>query len=272
MPSHLRTTLQEKKLSLGSWLQFPSPDTAELMAHMGYDWLVIDMEHGSIDISQLPNLLRAIASGGAQACAMASPEQQIHKAPLALVRVPTAEKLVIRRALDAGAHGLIFPMIQSRATLDAAIDVALYPHKSENTGSRGVGYARANAYGKNFGSYMQAQKQGPIIIAQIEHADALADLDAILRHPYLDAIMVGPYDLSASMGIMGDFSHPLFLQAMDEIQKLCRQHNVPMGSHVVTPEPTALQNAIDAGHTFIAYGIDAVFLWQHAARPTLHKN
>ncbi len=296
MTHSLAKSLQCGEVSIGSWLQLPSTDTAELMSQMGYDWLVIDMEHGSIDISQLPDLCRALASGAVQhrqeqksrmmaqcnntmaysketdssSLQLLNTETSDFLAPmtpLPLVRVPAAEKMFIRRALDAGAAGLIFPMMQSRAELDAAIDVALYPHPSKHYGSRGVGYAPANAYGKRFHSYKKNTAQDLVFIAQIEHIDALEELEAMVTHPHLHAIMVGPYDLSASLGIMGQFEHPLFVQALQEIQDICRKHHMTMGTHVISPNPAHVQEAIDKGYTFIAYGIDAVFLWQHASRP-----
>ncbi len=291
--AHIRQKLQAGQTTVGSWLQLPSPDTAEIMAHMGYDWLVIDMEHGSIDIRDLPCLLRAIHSGGAlylqRQTAHAKPSAvMVQKkrsativldepttaefstprffSPLPLVRVPKAETLVIRRALDAGAGGLIFPMMQSRDALDKAIDAALYPHAQKNYGVRGVGYARVNTYGKDFSQSRQESAQ-VLLVAQVEHVDALHTLDTLVQHERLDAIMIGPYDLSASMGIMGQFTHPLFLQAMQEIQNICRSHAMPMGSHVVTPSLEALQQAQLQGYTFLAYGLDAHFLWQGAVRP-----
>ncbi len=249
---NIRKKMRQGNLSIGSWLQLPSPDTAEIMAHMGYDWLVIDMEHGSIDVRDLPNLLRAI-----------------HGDTLALVRVPQIDTLSIRRTLDAGAQGLIFPMIHNRAELDSAIDSALYPHPTQLTGRRGVGYARANAYGKNFFTYTNETAQDVFLVAQIEHVDALHDLEAIVQHPRLDAILVGPYDLSASMGIMGQFSHKLFIQAMQEISNTCGLHGMPMGTHVIVPSTEALTLAKNEGYAFLAYGTDALFLQQGAMLPPL---
>ncbi len=266
MPQNLRKKIHQGETTLGSWLQLSSPDTAEIMAHMGYDWLVVDMEHGSIDVSHLPNILRAIASAKASTATPAA-------APHALVRVPRIEAMAIRRALDAGAQGIILPMLQSREQLDAALDVALYPHPQKNQGSRGVGYARANMYGHAFSHYMQSSDEDLVFIAQIEHVNALQDLENIVQHPRLDAIMVGPYDLSASMGLTGNFTHKFFLEAMEEIHSICTKHNMPMGSHVVHPDAHILRqnlaHALAQGYTFVAYGTDALFLWQHAARPNI---
>ena len=105
------------------------------------------------------------------------------------------------------------------------------------------------------------------LVAQIEHIRAVEDLDAILDQPRLDAIMVGPYDLSGSMGLTGQFDHPDFKAVMARIHEACRRHHARMGLHVVQPDPGELRRQVAAGSRFIAYGIDSVFLWQAAARP-----
>ena len=104
-------------------------------------------------------------------------------------------------------------------------------------------------------------------VAQIEHIRAVENLDAILSHPRLDAIMVGPYDLSGSMGLTGQFDHPDFKAALERIHAACKRHRPLMGLHIVQPDPAELQRQIAAGSRFIAYGIDAVFLWRGAERP-----
>lgn len=247
------------KATIGTWLQLPSPDVAELMARAGYDWVAVDMEHGSFGPANLPNIFRAIECGGA--------------APFA--RLPEATKVWIKTALEAGAQGLIFPMIESRAQLDRAIDLSTYPGhdfwrcKGETAAEyRGVGFCRANVFGRSFAEYQAGQAREIFIAAQIEHIRAVENLDEILACKRLDAIMVGPYDLSGSMGITGDFANPSFVAAMDKIAAACKQHDCPMGLHIVQPDPQALQKEVEKGCKFIAYGIDSVFLWQAAARPS----
>lgn len=254
----IRDILAKDKATVGTWLQIPSPDVAELMARAGYDWVAVDMEHGSFAASRLPDIFRAIEVGGA--------------APFA--RLPIAEKTQIKAALEAGAQGLIFPMIESRVQLDEAIDLATYPGQDtwRSPGEkafeyRGVGYCRANVFGKQFDCYRESITPELFLVAQIEHVRALEQLDAILAHPRLDAIMVGPYDLSGSMGLTGQFDHPDFLAAMKAIQQACKKRGARMGLHIVKPDPEALEREIAAGSRFIAYGIDSVFLWGAAERP-----
>lgn len=258
----IRALLARDKPTVGTWLQLPSPDVAELMARAGYDWVAVDMEHGSFGRTGLPDIFRAIECGGA--------------APFA--RLPEAGKTQIKSALEAGAQGLIFPMIESREQLDKAIDWAVYPGQDawrapgETAAEyRGVGYCRANVFGRNFEEYRRKRAPEIFLVAQIEHIRAVDNLDAILTHPRLDAIMVGPYDLSGSMGLTAQFEHPDFKTVMARIQTACQKHKARMGLHIVQPDPEELARQAAAGSRFIAYGIDSVFLWQGAQRPAVEK-
>ncbi len=254
----IRARLAADKATVGTWLQLPSPDVAELMARAGYDWVAVDMEHGSFGRTGLPDVFRAIECGGA--------------APFA--RLGEASKTQIKAALEAGAQGLIFPMIESRAQLDRAIDLSVYPGQDTWRAAgetapeyRGVGYCRANVFGKKFDEYRASRAPEIFLVAQIEHIRAVENLEAILAHPRLDAIMVGPYDLSGSMGLTGQFDHPDFKTAMARIAQGCAKAGARMGLHIVQPDPAELERQIAAGSRFIAYGIDSVFLWRAAERP-----
>ncbi len=238
----------QSSATIGTWLQLPSPDAAEILGRAGYDWVAVDMEHGLFGRVGLADICRAIELGGA----------------LPFARVAEATRNEIKGALEAGAAGLIFPMIESRAQLDEAISYALYPDQG---GARGVGYCRANLFGADFDAYRQGRASGLLLVAQIEHIRAVEALPEILAHPRLDAIMVGPYDLSGSMGLTGRFDHPDFIAAMARIRDICRQCGAHMGTHVVMPDPAELAARMREGYRFIAYGIDAVFLRNSAQRP-----
>lgn len=253
----IRKKLTTGKPTVGTWQQLPSPDVAELLARSGYDWVCVDMEHGSFGADNLPNIFRGIECGGA----------------VPFARLPEASKVWIKTALEAGAGGLVFPMIESRSQLDHAIDLATYPGhdfwREQNetaTEYRGVGFCRANQFGKAFQTYQETARE-IIIVAQIEHIRAVANIGEILSCKRLDAIMVGPYDLSGSMGITGQFENREFIQTMDLIADACRQYRMPMGLHIVEPDPARLTKEINAGTIFIAYGIDSVFLWKAAQCP-----
>lgn len=246
----IREMMRAGRATVGTWLQFPSADVAEALSACGYDWVAADMEHGAFTRAVLPDVFRAIERGGA----------------LPFARVAEADMRSLKAALDSGARGLIFPMIESRAQLDRAISFSLYP---DGGGTRGVGYSRANLYGRDFDAYREGTARDILLVAQIEHVRAVEALDEILTHPRLDAIMVGPYDLSGSMGLTGRFDHPDFVAVMDRINAACRRHGMIMGNHVVQPDPEQLARCVSEGYRFIAYGIDAVFLMRAATRPVM---
>lgn len=254
----IRAALAQDKPTIGTWLQFPSAEVAELLARAGYDWVAADMEHGTFGRTGLTDIFRAIECGGA--------------APFA--RLAEATRLQIKSALEAGAQGLIFPMIESREQLDAAISWATYPGYDDGRlpgeplrENRGVGFCRANAFGTRMDWYMKERASRVFLVAQIEHIRAVEHLEDILSHPRLDATMVGPYDLSGSMGLTAQFDHPDFQAAMRRIHEVCRKHRPLMGLHIVQPDPEELARQVAQGSRFIAYGIDSVFLWNGARRP-----
>lgn len=253
----VREILRSGGATVGTWLQLPSPDVAEIMARSGYDWVAVDMEHGSFGPGDLPDIFRAIECGEA----------------VPFARLPEATKTWIKAALEAGARGLIFPMIESGEQLGRAISLSIYPGEDDwNEGApaeeyRGVGFCRANRFGKDFDAYRTETAREIFLVAQIEHIRAVENLPGILSQKRLDAIMVGPYDLSGSMGLTGQFEHPDFKAVMRKIADECKKYGVRMGLHIVQPDKAALELEMAAGCQFIAYGIDALFLWQAAARP-----
>jgi 2-dehydro-3-deoxyglucarate aldolase len=252
----LRERIRAGKPTIGAWLQIPSPDVAEIIGRLGYDWAALDLEHGAFARCCLPDMFRALERWGT----------------LPFARVAEASRRDIKSALDSGARGLIFPMIETRRQLDDAIAWSLYPGGKEfSEGARGVGFSRANAFGMDFPEHSAPDGLGQnlLLVAQIEHVNALAHLDDIFAHPRLDAYMVGPYDLSASMGLTARFDHPDFLAALAHIEQKAEACGMRKGYHVVKPDTALLREKIAAGHTFIAYGIDSLFIQESGARPML---
>jgi len=246
MIEDIRNKLKNGQSTIGSWMQLPSTSVAEIMGRSGYDWVAVDLEHGAFSIFQLPDIFRALELGGT----------------LPFVRVNQAHQKDIKQALDAGARGLILPMIESGHQLSHSISFAIYPPR----GTRGVGYCRANMFGKHFDAYFKSADE-IFFVAMIEHIRAVRNLDEILSVKGLDAIMVGPYDLSGSMDLTGQFEHPQFLKIMDNISQKAKAHKIPMGLHIVQPDKNHLELKIAEGYQFIAYGIDAVFLYHSAENP-----
>jgi 2-dehydro-3-deoxyglucarate aldolase len=235
----IRQSLQKGKPSIGSWMQIPHASVAEIMGQAGYDWVAVDLEHGAIGVHQLPDIFRALELGGT----------------LPLARLAQRHSKDCKQALDAGAGGVIVPMVESAEQLTQVRDACRWPP----AGTRGVGFSRANLFGKYFDTYA-VEAQAPLLVAMIEHIRAVDNLDEILQVEGLDAILIGPYDLSASMGLTAKFEAAEFTSTMDRIRTICSQHLIPCGVHVVMPEPAVLKQRIVEGYRFIAYSLDAVFL------------
>jgi 2-dehydro-3-deoxyglucarate aldolase len=244
----IRDKLLNKIVTIGTWQQIPHASISEILGQSGYDWVAVDMEHGSVSVDQLPDLFRAVELGGT----------------LPLARIAESKPKDCKQALDAGAGGIIAPMIESSDQLRIVRNACCWPP----VGTRGVGFSRANLFGKNFDMYKE-EAQLPLLIAQIEHVNAVNNLEDILQVEGLDAIIVGPYDLSASMGITGEFDTQVFIDTMNNIMSLCKKHNIPCGDHVVQPNQELLEIRIKQGYRFIAHGTDGVFLY-HSAQ--LKKN
>jgi 2-keto-3-deoxy-L-rhamnonate aldolase RhmA len=235
-PTKLRIKINSRTLTLGSWITLGHPAIAEIMAKAGFDWLVVDLEHSVISIDIAGDLIRTI-----DLCGVAP-----------LVRLTSNDPNQIKRVMDAGAHGIIVPMVNTPAEAARAVAATRYAPR----GARGVGLARAQGYGVNFQDYLQWQDDGPVVIVQIEHKDAIDQLEQILTVPGVDGFIIGPYDLSCSMGIPGQFERNEFVSAMTHIRETGQRLGCPAGLHIVEPDPQRLEQAIREGYTFIAYSVD----------------
>ena len=235
----IRHKLQNNNPSIGSWIQIPHASVAEIMGQAGYDWVAVDMEHGAVSPHQLPDLFRALELGNT----------------LPLVRLAQGHTKDCKQALDAGAGGVIIPMVESAEQLMEIRDACCWPP----AGKRGVAFSRANLFGKHFDDYIEEAQQ-PILVAMIEQHNAVENLESILTVDGLDAILIGPYDLSASLGLTAQFTRPVFTATIQNILELSRRHNIAAGIHVVQPSRTELKHRIDEGYRFLAYSIDSVML------------
>jgi 2-dehydro-3-deoxyglucarate aldolase len=242
----IRENLTNGGYSIGSWMQIPHTSIAEIMGQSGYEWVAVDMEHGAISVHQLPDLFRALELGNT----------------LPLVRVAQGKIKDCKQALDAGAGGIIVPMVENAEQLRQVRDVTRWPP----SGNRGVGFSRANLFGKHFDEYI-AEAQQPLLVAMIEHINAVDELDDILKVEGLDAIMIGPYDLSASMGLTAKFNNQNFIDVIQIIKNKSNRAKIPCGIHIVNPSEDELRKKISDNYNFIAYSIDGVFLHKISVNP-----
>lgn len=232
----LKRKLDLGELSIGSWISLGHPAIAEIFANAGFEWLVVDLEHSTITIDQAGELIRIIDLAGSTP----------------LVRLTSNDVNQIKRVMDAGAKGIVVPMVNSVEEAKQAVAATRYAPQ----GTRGVGLARAQKYGVAFQEYLAWQKNEPVVIVQIEHKDAVANLADILTVEGVDGFIIGPYDLTCSMGIPGEFDHPDYLTVMATIRNTAKRLNVSGGLHIVEPDKRRLQEVIDDGYTFIAYSVD----------------
>lgn len=227
---------KKRHAQLGSWITLAHPAIAEIMAKSGFDWLAVDLEHSVITISEAEQLIRVI--------------DLCHVTPL--VRLTANDPNLIKRVMDAGAHGIIVPMVNSVKDAQAAIDAVQYPP----LGTRGVGLARAQGYGASFHEYKTWLPMHAKIIVQIEHISALENLDDIFSLTGVSGYIIGPYDLSGSMGKPGQFDDAEFVEALRFIRHCADKHGLMGGIHVIEPNISDLKKTIAEGYQFIAYSLD----------------
>jgi 2-keto-3-deoxy-L-rhamnonate aldolase RhmA len=232
------------KYTLGSWITLGHTSIAEIMADAGFDWLCIDLEHSVIDYYDSQQMIAAIQSKGIPA----------------FVRVGNNDPLIIKRVLDAGANGVIVPMVNNRQDALRAVAATKYPP----VGRRGVGLARAQGYGFGFEKYASTVNRKIKIIAQIEHIEGIEHLAEILSVDGIDGTMIGPYDLSGSLGRPGKYDHPEVKKALVRYERVGKSFAKPIGYHVVQPDSNVVLKKIRKGYGFIAFGTDAIFLGSKA--------
>ena len=232
----LKSKLENNILTVGSWITLAHPAIAEIMSRRGFDWVTVDLEHSVINIREAEELIRVIDLCG--------------NTPL--VRLSSNDPVQIKRVMDAGSAGGILPMVRSLEDIDKAFSAIHYP----SAGARGVGLARAQGYGVRFQEYKGWLEKNAVLIAQIENIDAVNNIESILSSDKVDGYLIGPYDLSASMGVPGDLDHPDVITAIKKIKHAGLSTKKPGGLHVVEPDPQKLDSLINDGFLFLAYSVD----------------
>jgi 4-hydroxy-2-oxoheptanedioate aldolase len=241
--NHVKRAWREGKTTFGAWLSLPSSFSAEVMAHQGFDWLCIDMQHGLIDYSSAVPMLQAIST----------------TSTVPIVRVPWNEPGIIMKSLDAGAYGVIVPMVNSRAEAEAAAGACRYAPR----GYRSYGPLRASIYAGR--DYFDHADDTILCICMIETKQALENLDEILSTPGVDACYVGPADLSVSLGLppRPDHEGGVFTEALESIVAACRKHGVVPGAHAANP--VIARKRIEQGFQFLEVCADADAMARTAA-------
>lgn len=227
---------------VGTWILSADPIVAEAIGHAGFEWGVLDMEHAPADLMEMIHLLQAVSSTRL----------------VPVVRVPWNDAVTVKRVLDAGATSVMFPFIENAEQAQRAVAATRYPPH----GIRGVvGMSRASRFGTNL-HYLAHANEGLCTIVQIETPDAAAQVEAIAAVDGVDAIFVGPADLSAAMGHIGQPAHPQVLGVMSRVVQHCKRAGMPVGTVGGTPDAVAQYRAI--GFDFVAVGSDLGFMMRGA--------
>ena len=225
------------KLSIGTWQSLPSESIAEIFSRAGYEWIVIDLEHSTITINQAENLIRVIDLAGSKP----------------FVRLSGHEPAQIKRVLDAGAKGILAPMIETQNQIEKIISACHYPP----SGTRGMGLARAQGFGERLEKeeYIFNNSNNVEIYAQIESVKGLKNCKDIFSQN-INGYFIGPYDLSASLNNPGVFDSVEFQEAEAEILSIAKQENIKCGYHLVEPEKEQLRFLQQKGYNMIAFSVD----------------
>ena len=240
----LKLRLKDPDPLYGLWLSLGSDSAAEALAHAGFDWLLIDMEHAPIDSADVTSQLRAIAAA--------------HLPSEPVVRVPTSEGWLVKRVLDAGARTVMFPNIESAEEATHAVRLTQYPTPEALDGLRGVaGAVRAGSYGMRR-DYVQTANAQIATIVQIESARAVHDVEKIAATPGVDCLFIGPADLAASLGHLGDSKHPEVQAAMSHVVAAANKAGISTG--IFAMDAAGARQYRDAGFRFIALAADVMWL------------
>lgn len=241
MKHAFRRRLQAGERLLGTLVSLASPEIAEILAGAGFDWLFLDAEHAPLNAPRLQRILQG--AGPAVPC---------------LVRLPGRDEVFVKKALDIGAAGVIAPMVNTAEQAEHVVRLSKYAPQ----GMRGVGVGRAHGYGLAFREYIETANDNVTVVIQAEHTEAVENMEAIVRVPGIDAVLVGPYDLSASLGRLGDVGHPEVTAAIDHVTHVCRQAGVPLG--IFGMDTDAVRPYVKEGYTLIVAGLDTVLLGRSA--------
>ena len=232
------------RCSFGSWITIPHPSVAELLVRAGFDWLTVDLEHSAITLESAAELIRTIDLAGITP----------------MVRVGSHDANVIKRVMDAGAHGIIASTVNTAEQAAAIVSAVKYPP----IGTRGVGLSRAQGYADEFEEHYRWLNEESLVFVQIEHIEAVRNIEAILRVPGVDGFFIGPYDLSASLGIPGKFTDPKMIEALATVRAAKEKIGTVAGVHVVQPIAADVHQKMAEGYRVIAFGIDDLFMLNNA--------
>ena len=238
----LKTRLRGRKRAFAGWTSLSHPSVTEILARSGVDFIGIDLEHSTISQEQSQRIMAACQGNGT----------------LCLPRIASHSMEAIKRLLDSGADGIIAPMVNTPGEVEQLISWCKYPP----LGKRSFGIARGQGYGFDFHDHTKGWNESSALIIQIESIQGVENIDKMISYPEVDGAMIGPYDLSGSLGVPGRLDHPLVAAAEKTVIAACARHGKACGTQVIEPDRDNVQAAFAAGYTFVVLASDIFILWK----------
>lgn len=236
---NLKERIQSGEVVHGCWINLGSLASTEIIGRAGFDWVLIDLEHGAGDEAIMYNQLQVLEGTGATP----------------IVRIDNITRPNVQHILDAGAKGIMFPQIHTAEEADLAARMMYYPPK----GIRGMAkMVRATGFGKNAAEYFSSLEKTVVGVIQVETLDAIKNIDAIAAQPGVDVLFVGPSDLTMALGIFGQLDHPHYQDAIREVAKAAGKHGKATG--VLLLDMKEYPMYFDLGYRFLASGADGSFV------------
>jgi 2-dehydro-3-deoxyglucarate aldolase/4-hydroxy-2-oxoheptanedioate aldolase len=240
--THVKDAIRGDDQPLGTWISIGHPTVAEGLSHLGLDFVLIDMEHTTMSLETVESMARAVDAAPGRTNAV--------------VRVPWNDPVRLKRVVDIGVAGVMVPMISSAADARALVESLRYPPE----GKRGIAGSRATDYGRNFEEYVSSANGSILTVAQIETEDGLENAEEIARVDGIDALFVGPADLSGALGMFAEWESPAFSTAVDTIIEAGNAAGVPVGT--LTVDVDGIESKVQQGFDFLIVGKDISLLME----------
>jgi 2-keto-3-deoxy-L-rhamnonate aldolase RhmA len=240
----LRQKLRNRERIFGGWVSYSHPSITETFARAGFDFIAIDMEHSTISLGEAQRIIAASQSEGVPC----------------LPRPVSHSNDWIKPLLESGADGVVVQMVNTPAEVEALVSLVKYPP----VGRRSYGVNRAQAYGYDFDEYTSTWNATSSLIIQVESVEAVENIDALVAFDEVDGVMVGPYDISGSLGVPGQTGHPRVIEASRHVIEACSRAGKSCGTQTADPGEAGVNALFDLGYTFAILGSDLFVIWKWA--------
>ena len=242
----LKQKFRNRERLFAGWVSYAHPSITETFARAGFDFMAIDMEHSTISLTEAQRIIAACQSEGVPC----------------LPRPVSHTNDLIKPLLESGADGMLIQMVNTADEVRSLIKDFYYP----TMGNRSYGVSRAQAYGFDFDEYITSWNESASFLLQVESIEAVANIEELLAFNEVDGVMVGPYDISGSLGVPGQTDHPLVIEASKKVIAACEKFGKSCGTQVSDSTPESVEFLFDLGYTYAILGSDLFVLWKWAEK------